>query len=218
MAPFDSDQEPAEKPKRTRKKRNPIKPRPESPRKKGKAKPWEPQPNEPLEYFRLFSFYRDMQRRSLAQLARVFGIGPKTAEKHCAKWRWVERAKAWDVELDRRVRDINTAKIAQMHERHINMGLGMQRGAALELQAWVHKIEQAHADAKAAGKPWHDPTLSTADILRLADYGIKIERLARGTHTEHVKTEESEEGTGLENLSIEELKQLRYLKQRMKGE
>lgn len=197
-----------------------VKPRKPSARKKtAPPKPWEMQEDETVNEFRYFVFYRDMQRRSIMVCSKAFGhANARKMEKISQKCSWQARCRAWDVELDRRVRDCNTKDIADMRKRHINLGLGMQTAVAKELRALVAKIERAAADAKAAGREFHEPVLSVADILRLSQHGTQLERLSRGEHTDHIKTEGAQEDDALKALSVAELKALAAMKQKLKGE
>ena len=181
-----------------------------------KPKPWEMQEGESLNDFHFFRFYRDMQRRSVRKASQVFGHKTsRVFERLSSKQNWPDRARAWDVELDRRVRDLQTADIADMRKRHINIGIGMQTAVVKELQAHVQQIEDAHALAVAAGKKHHIPLLSVSDIIRLSQHGTQLERLSRGEPTDHTKVDMPEEAD-LSMLTAKELKALKILKAKLK--
>ena len=193
-----------------------VRPRKPSPRvKRGKPQPWAMKPDETLGGFHYFCFYRDMQRRSIAKLAEVFGMNRRTLERTSQRFGWRDRVRAWDVELDRRVRDLQATDIADMKKRHINLGVGMQTAAVKELQALVAKIEKADREAKKKDpKGHHEPLLSVPDIIRLSQHGTQLERLSRGEPTDHVRTDTPDD-SDLSMLSIKELKLLKTIKNKI---
>lgn len=182
-------------------------------------KPWEMQDGEPVVAFRFFAFYRDMQRRSVNMAAKAFGQkSPRRLEKLSAKHDWVNRARAWDVEIDRRVREAQVGELADMRKRHINLGVGMQTAAVKELQALVAKIEKASKAALLLDpKGHHEPLLTVSDLIRLSQHGTQLERLSRGEPTDHSVVETSE-ATGLAALSTADLKALKALKAKLQGD
>lgn len=177
-------------------------------------KPWEMQEGETAEQFRKFCFYRDMQKRSLQTCANAFGLkNKKSTELLCRKFNWVDRCSAWDVELDRRVRDSQVAEIADMRKRHINLGVGMQTAVVKELKALVAKIDEAATQAEKEGKKYHEPVLSVNELIKLSQHGTQIERLSRGEHTDHTKVDSPEQD--LSSLSVKDLKTLKRLKEKV---
>jgi hypothetical protein len=153
-------------------------PRSASPRPKdAPPKPWELQEGEDLQNFRYFCFYRDMQRRAIRIVAKTFNHKSQRAmERVASQNKWAERARAWDIEMDRRVRDIATQDRADMLKRHINLGVGMQTAAVKDLKALIHKIEAAAAQAEAEGKPFHEPVLRVDQMIALGKFGTYLER------------------------------------------
>jgi hypothetical protein len=184
---------------------------------KAAPKPWEMQEDESLDQFRYFCFYRDMQRRSIHGVAKAFGLAtPRQMEHFASSRKWVERCRAWDVEMDRRVRDLQTAAVAEMRKRQINIGIGMQQAVAKELRAWVVKIELAEEEARKVGKKAHDPVLSISDLIRLCREGTTLERLNRGEPV--AGGDSGDHDLDLSALSAEELKLLQALQKKMRGE
>lgn len=196
-----------------------VKPRKPSPRPKGKAHPWEMQPEETLLDFHYFRFYRDMQKRSIRVTANAFGLqSPRKLEKLSQKHKWGDRVRAWDQELDRRVRDRQVEEIAQMQERHINIGLGMQTAVVKELNAWVKLIEEAHEKAVAQGKKAHAPILNITELIKLSNHGTQLERLNRGEPTDHTRVDDGTGEVDLTALSKEQLQQLHAIKKALAGD
>lgn len=135
-------------------------------------KPYEQQPKETDVAFAAFKTYRDMEERTLAKTGKALGKSAPLMEGWSSRWRWGERATAWDRERDDRARATTLDEIEEMQRRHIQLALGMQQLGALELQR-VLKDAQTKVEIGGVG-------LSAADIHRLIDAGAKLERLNRG--------------------------------------
>lgn len=185
----------------------------------GEPTPWDKRYKESMRHWRYFMVYRDMWPRSLSTVAKKVGCGASNIEKLSSRWHWVERAKAWDaslaIQVARRVDDMAVNDLEAMKRRHIQMGLGMQTATALELNAWVEKIKEAVALAKEEGRLYHKPILTIGELIRLAQEGVSIERLNRDLPTDVTRTETEDAGLG--NLDIQDLKELKKLKNKMEG-
>lgn len=135
--------------------------------------PWERQPGEPAKAYAAFCLYRDMpaHARSLRAVAdRLYGSGtaskrrrtPGQLFKWSTRWRWVERAAAWDDEQDRQARQAQLRAVQEMRERHVREAMALQRKALERLQRM-------------------DPEeLSPKDVLWYFVEAAKLERLSRG--------------------------------------
>lgn len=69
--------------------------------------PWEKQKGEPGTAFWAFSVYRDLgPRRSLTKVGEIAGetgvAAASSVERWSSRWKWVERADAWDRDQDRK--------------------------------------------------------------------------------------------------------------------
>lgn len=147
---------------------------------------WERQPGERIQHYQRFCMYRDMpygmtivdqgsgekkmqpQKRSIRGLAKLLGLKAKTTiEGLSAKNNWVERAAAYDVYRMELERFSNEQAVKKMHDIHAQLGVQLLTKATRGLT--VLKDEE----------------LSAQDIARLADVGVKIERLSRGDSTEN---------------------------------
>ncbi len=133
------------------------------------APPWERQPGEPARAFAAFAVYRDCGgRRSLAEACRRFyGDGGSTAKVRClerwsATWRWVERAGAWDAELDRQSRRKLVEAVEAMHQRHAQEAVEFQTKA-------LDRLRKLSVD-----------DLTPAQVLAFFIEAVKVERTARG--------------------------------------
>lgn len=134
--------------------------------------PWERQPGEPARAFAAFCLYRDMpaHERSLRAVAERLsskgsGRGRRSTrplERWSTRWRWVERARAWDDEQDRIAREAQLRAVQEMRERHAREAMALQSKA-------LERLRQM------------DPAeLSPRDVLWYFVEAAKLERLARG--------------------------------------
>jgi len=136
--------------------------------------PWERQPGEPARAYGAFCIYRDLppQERSLLAVARKLGYVrvtggrrpsvPGRIQEWSTRWRWVERAGAWDDEQDRLAREAQVRAIQEMRERHAREAVALQRKALERLKSM-------------------DPEdLSAKDVLWYIVEAAKLERLSRG--------------------------------------
>lgn len=141
--------------------------------------PWERQRGESGKAFAAFCVYRDMgAKRSLREVCRILSRDKTTVKQRhiedwSSRWRWVERATAWDDELDRRAREAQVEEVRKMRERHVREAMSIQEMAIRRLKGM-------------------DPTeLSAHDVLRYFMEGTKLERISRGepeTIQEHQHT------------------------------
>lgn len=144
--------------------------------------PWERQPNESAKAFRAFVVFRDLKPDERSALAvgdrlgyktpdrhRRIGRGPTTIERWSARFGWLDRAAAWDCELDRRFRESQFRERIDMAKRHAAEALALQNVA-------VQRLREI-----APGQ------LSADQLLRWLVEGIKLERLCRGESTENVQ-------------------------------
>jgi hypothetical protein len=140
---------------------------------------WEQLPGESPIQFARFRTYRDMQqgntKRSVAAVARSVGINrEKTLSVVATKWHWTLRAQCWDRHLDR-LADEEFAEAKRVSARR-------QASLGRKLQGLAEKGADMHLSMGALD-------LSPADVARLADTGVKLERLAHGDATSHEKKE-----------------------------
>jgi hypothetical protein len=142
---------------------------------------WEQQPDESSAAFGAFVIFRDLgSKRSLDEAARRYHARPEcdpnpsqiTATKHkgasgrirewAEKYRWRERARAWDEEVDRQAREAQIEAVRAMHRRHAEQAVEFQTKALERLR----------------GLPLEE--LDPPNVLRYYVEAVKVERLARG--------------------------------------
>lgn len=141
---------------------------------------WERKEGESLHGYEAFVLYRSSTERKTASVARALGLELETVDNLAKRHKWKERAAAWDAEVDRRLRETEVDALAQMRRRQIEIGIGMQHAAALELRSLVRSIEAA--EASAGGGP-RDHVLKPAELVKLVEAGVNIERVNRGADT-----------------------------------
>ena len=127
------------------------------------AKPWERQENDTDKSFEAFCVYRDMgANRTLEKVAEHFGKTARNYELMSRKYNWVERAAAWDDELDKEAQKEQRKEIAKMRKRHADLASAMLVKAAKAL------------------KSIPDDEIKASDISRMVDVASKLERVSRG--------------------------------------
>lgn len=135
--------------------------------------PWEKLDEETPRAFSAFKTYRDLPShgRSLARaVIKLYGEPSKSKLRQfqtwSAKYGWVERALAWDLEVDRVSRVSKLAAIKDMNERQIRVGKVLQQKAIERL------------------KEFDNAELTPEMILRYVQVGMQLERVALGQPTE----------------------------------
>lgn len=160
---------------------------------------WERLPGESAKAFEAFRLYRDLppSERSVREVARRLNKNLTTIAQWSSKYRWVERAQAWDDEVDRRAREAHLRAVKEMRERHARYAVALQMKA-------LDRLKQMDPDE-----------LEPLEVLKFIVEAAKLERLARGepdTIQEHTGKDggpiEHRHSFDLSRLSIEELRSL----------
>jgi hypothetical protein len=126
---------------------------------------WERWPNESSPAFEAFTMYREMgAQRSLVRVGRECGKNVRLMERWSIRWRWQERAAAWDHHEARLINERILNGTAEMRQRLVNQ--------ALALQVRAHSRLLRMSDAEIAG-------LSAYEICLLLKTGADIETKAR---------------------------------------
>jgi len=136
---------------------------------------WDRQAGESSKAYAHFCLYRDMGvSRSLRTLEEVDGCtsGYRQLGRWSSRWRWVERCEAYDDYLEYQRRLQQEEERREMTKRHAKMGMLAQSFAVRKLEKMANRIEQ------------DEEHVSPADVARILDIGVKVERLARGEPTD----------------------------------
>jgi hypothetical protein len=153
------------------------------------VEPWERQPLETQSQWDAFLVYRELgTNRSVSAAFRARsgrkGVAPGRWRAWAQENHWVERAAAWDRELDRLARRAQVDAIRQMRDRQANAGVSLQ---ARSLAALIRILpREADLDDTALAKLLE--RVSASELLRALELGTKTERLARGEPTEVTDT------------------------------
>lgn len=185
---------------------------------------WDRQRGETEASFTHFCFYRDMRypvsgdgkpdqtgakpfvQRSLRKTAAAFGLNLRTIASQSERNDWVKRCEAYDSHIDRENRKITEAAIIKMQQEHALLAQQMIRKATKRLLTIP------------------DEEISAAELTRMVDVAVKIERLSRGESTENQTVThggevgvKSEQALDLSSLSDEELDQFEQLIEKING-
>lgn len=189
--------------------------------------PWEQQEGENSTVFSHFIMYRDMrypkitrnkygkdgkptgetfttevmdgtvpyEKRSLRKLAATLGVNLRTIARQSDTWNWVKRCEAYDAYVDRKNREANEAAIKKMYTEH-----------ALLAQQMIRKATRRMTTIP-------DDQISAAELVRMVDVAVKVERLSRGESTEVREitgevTAHNTQQVDLSELSDEDLRRL----------
>src|SRR6516165_7624450 len=134
--------------------------------------PWERQPGEPNRWFSRFECYRlagpgrSLQGAVNAEKAqegkkRHVNI-PGAWSRAAIRWRWRQRAEAWDEHERQKARETHAREIAEMNARHI------QEAKALQAKA-IERLKSLELT-----------DVSASDTVRYLTEATKLERTARG--------------------------------------
>jgi hypothetical protein len=133
---------------------------------------WDRQPGETNRWYSRFERYRlagpgrsllgtlNHERRDtgLPKKAKV----PGAWNRACARWRWRERAEAWDEQQRHQARAVHAQEMEDMNRRHIQEAKALQSTAVQGLRALA------------------PDNLSATEVLRFFVEAAKLERSARG--------------------------------------
>lgn len=156
---------------------------------------WERQLGESTPSYTAWCVYRDMgKHRSLrkthAEMVRTGVYHGKTLPPQFLewsnKWRWPARAAAYDLHMERLVRQQREEEILAMNKRHITLAQSLQAKAAEKLRGLAAS------------------SLRMDTLLRYVIEAAKLERLARG-EPETVVRQQQESTPGRENLDLRKL-------------
>jgi hypothetical protein len=135
---------------------------------------WDRLPGESSKAYAHFYLYRDTgKERSLRKLAREGECGAKVGqlEPWSSRWNWVERCEKYGGYLEHQDRLRQEKERRHMRERHAKIAVLGQNIVVRELQSHLAKAQ----------KCGH---MTAADVARLMDVTVKVERLARGEPTD----------------------------------
>ena len=136
---------------------------------------WERQPGERPRAWKAFVIYRDMgDERGVTKVRDVAGGVYKhsTLLEWAEKYRWVERARAWDNYVDRRRQAAFLKEQEEMARRQIKTGRTLQ-------DVGLAYVEEQLTDADKRKEQ-----MSATSALRFIDTGVALERKGMGVDDE----------------------------------
>ena len=139
---------------------------------------WERQEGEPLAAWNAFRAYRDLQpgkARSVKRATEALDMQESGFRRWSKKWRWPERALAWDDHLDTIGMDAVVFERAEASKRRIKLADSILSVAEHQLQTWLDDIE---CGVKIDLTPY--------EVAKLIEIGYKIDRLERGESTDNM--------------------------------
>lgn len=138
--------------------------------------PWDRITHESPRAYENFCAYRDAgPQRSLRKLVAdgKATVKLRRLEYWSSRWNWFERAAEYDAYLDRQARFTREKDRLAMLDRHARLAM---LGQSLALDTLRKRLQEAQEDPT--------KTLSMADVTRLLDISVRVERLSRGQPTE----------------------------------
>lgn len=196
-----------------------------------KPLPWERQNNEPENTWLAFRLYRDMEswKRNLRDAYVTYRTAKKMRQKWdgreipgtfrswSKRWRWLERAHAWDAEIDRQAREAIIAERVKASQRRAQTAVTLQRIGLHALR------DKAKPDNDGVSGLVGEPASSLTSMIAT---GINIERkeagepdlFTTGPVTDVVRVTVGDGANPLRRLSDKELAQMEALTLKVLGE
>jgi len=124
--------------------------------------PWEQQDGESATSWERFRIYLELPLpRSRIVLSERTGVSRRALDDMALRNRWVERARAWDAEVQRRLDAATLDETEARHRKHLQA-----------VRASIARGVRAVADANGEVSP--------AEGARMIDHGIRLERVLLG--------------------------------------
>lgn len=176
--------------------------------------PWSRMQGEPEKAYMSFLLYRDMNPRTLKRVADARGIkSVRRLEQWSAKWKWQERAEAYEKHLDDAWIESKAGQIEQATKRIQRLMKKIAWFVDNEFDVLVERaIEEKRAKMKDPGRPRSSTVQSQHVLTRLSRDSVILTRLIYGESTENVQSGAFDPS----KLSVEELATLRELQEKAK--
>ena len=136
---------------------------------------WDRLPGESSKAYHHFCIYRDMAaNRSLRQMAGIPGCTSvrRQLNRWSSRWRWVERCQQYDDYLEYQLRAQQEKERREMSKRHAKIAMLGQSILVKGMEELLAKVQSG------------EHNLAPAELARLMDVSVKVERLARGESTD----------------------------------
>jgi hypothetical protein len=165
---------------------------------------WDRQLNESPKSFSRFAIYRDMgAERSLRKLADDVDLNLSTVAELSKKYRWQERAAAFDAYIDQasQISQLNQTKA--MKRRQISLALKAQELAEKGLAILLRTFDDERIN-----------NIRPEGLSRLLDVACRLERLNRDQPEQTIEVTQTK---NYDNLSLEEMETMRALLVKCEG-
>lgn len=131
---------------------------------------WERQKPESAPAWEAFKLYRDIgDSRTCDKVAKQLGKSNTIIERWCTGYKWVERIRAWEHNLDVEGNAAAIEAVKEMRTRQISLASGFMAVAGEELKKLLALVKRkSHV------------MLNADQIVRMADFATRLERLNRG--------------------------------------
>ena len=141
---------------------------------------WGKQPYEPQKALKYFTYYRELEDRTIAKVAEQFPPTEAGIRKVAREWCWAVRIEAYDAHKDRERREL----ARRQRESDYNLVLTAARGAVTVAAASIESLLKQVEMAKKDNADFMD--LSVNETKELFQMGAKYIQLEAGKPTEHV--------------------------------
>lgn len=159
---------------------------------------WDRQLNESPKAFSRFALYRDMgAERSLRKLADDVDLNLSTVAELSKKYRWQERAAAFDAYIDHASQISHLNQTKAMKRRQIGLALKAQELAEKGLEILLRNFDDERINS-----------IRPEGLSRILDVACRLERLNRDQPEQSIEVIQTE---NFDNLSLEEVETMRTL-------
>ncbi len=142
--------------------------------------PWERQKGESGQAYEAFAAYRDMGTdRSIRAVGQKLGKSRALIERWSSQWKWQERIRAYESDIDRKAREKAVKERKTMRDRHTKIAMQVQRKA-------LEALEQLSVE-----------DMTPKDIKEYIRMATDLERLSRTFDTGEQKETEAVKETSL---------------------
>jgi hypothetical protein len=178
----------------------------------GKKKPWDKLPRERQDHYEAFETFLGSETRSIQEVATKYGWGVPFCADLAKKNNWLARANAFDFKAAEEIMQPELISSKEMMlkgaaEEHLALCQSAQRAAAAGftiLQKYIQEYEMARLSGEELPPK---PYLKTEELVKMAEFGIKYERLIMGEVTSRTENKQ----ISYDKLTDEELAQLSAL-------
>ena len=191
------------------------------PARQGNRMAWSRKANESLENYGYFEEFLKSEDRSIEKIAEKMSLTYVFVARLAKDNEWVQRAAAYDFHhmeqntgLSVEVIEAKSTSLQQMHENHMAIARKAQQVAVVGfmlLESYVKDYEYARQHDEEGPKR---PAIKADDIVKLARFGVELERLSLGQASKITETRKQD----YSQLTIEELEQLQRLVEKTEPE